>query len=239
MSNNLMEVFTDYYERLCHSIPYDDLVVSLIDQQVLTMEEAQKVPVSKAARNACESAEYLLEVHVHKPLSNGDKQIFHKLLLCMKKSDKCAQLAAEIERRIANIDETDGPLVTKPAATKEPTTVEPLRTESNKHVEVTEQPKLAGELLCTLSCYSGVGSFTYKIHRRYFEYGNLPTQISNFWINFYLISKFLPLMSKFLSWKLRSCSLSCSIFCALGGCIQSLDWTTGLLDSVFFVCFSF
>ena len=86
MSNNLLEIFTDYYERLCHSIPYDDLVVSLVDQQVLTMEEAQKVPVSNVARNARESADYLVEMQVHKPLSNGDKQIFHKLLLCMKTS---------------------------------------------------------------------------------------------------------------------------------------------------------
>ena len=153
MSNNpLEEIFTDYYERLCHSIPYDDLVVSLVQQQVLTMEETQKVPVSNAARNARESAEYLLEMHVQKPLSKGDEQIFHKLLLCMKKNDKCAQLATEIEQRIvntaSNIDEMDSPHVTKPAATKEP---EPLRTESNRHVEVTEQPKPAGELLCTVT----------------------------------------------------------------------------------------
>jgi len=138
MSKPVYEVFLDYYESLCHSIPYDDLAVSLVQERVLTMEETRKVPVSNTERNARESAEYLLETHVHRALNKGDDRNFHRLLLCMKQSEKCAELAAEIEGKIANIDVTDSSQVSQPAAVKQ--TVEPPR----ERVEVTQPSNPAG-----------------------------------------------------------------------------------------------
>jgi len=143
MSEPLKEIFTDYYERLCHSIPYDDLMVSLIQGEVLTLEETRNIPVSDTARNTCESAQYLLETHVQKPLSKGDDKPFKKLLSCMKQSRKCAQLAKEIEETMANIDVTDSPRVTKPADTK-PKEPSQVRVESSKCVGITDESTPAG-----------------------------------------------------------------------------------------------
>ena len=133
--NPVYEVFLDYYESLCHSIPYDDLAVSLVQEKVLTMEETRKVPVSNTERNARESAEYLLETHVHRALNEGDDRNFHRLLLCMKQSEKCAELAAEIEGKVANIDVTDSPQVSHPKQTVEL---------PKEHVEVTQPSNPAG-----------------------------------------------------------------------------------------------
>ena len=83
-----------FYEKICNTLPVDELLPGLVTQQVITINDKARIAASGVTE--FQKAQCLLDYYIARPLAAGDPSFFNKLLELMSTSSKCDFLENEM-----------------------------------------------------------------------------------------------------------------------------------------------
>ena len=113
-------VFENYYVELVNTLAQylSDVLLYLVPEGVIKIEEKNTI---KSYRDTpTDKAEYLLDNHVNRQLSEGITDNFMKLLKVMRKIPGCNPLAVELSKALKwDTDEPNIPVVSNARSTEE------------------------------------------------------------------------------------------------------------------------
>ena len=92
-------VLSTFYEKICITLPVNELLPKLVAERVITVTE--KAKISATGKTEFERSQYLLDYYIARPLSVGDSSFFNKLLDLMSISSKCNFLISEIQYQLS------------------------------------------------------------------------------------------------------------------------------------------
>ena len=93
-----LDVLSTFYEKICITLPINELLPKLVAERVITVTEKAKI---SATKTEFERSQYLLDYYIARPLSVGDSSFFNKLLDLMSTSSKCNFLINEIQYQLS------------------------------------------------------------------------------------------------------------------------------------------
>ena len=93
-----LDALVTFYEKICSTLPTDELLPQLVTQRVITLHEKSKID---AVKTEFEKAQYLLDRYIARPLSAGDPRFFNILLDLMSTTSKCSFLINEIRQHLS------------------------------------------------------------------------------------------------------------------------------------------
>ena len=93
-----LDALVTFYEKICSTLPTDELLPQLVTQRVITLHEKSKID---AVKTEFEKAQYLLDRYIARPLSAGDPRFFNILLDLMSTTSKCSFLVNEIRQYLS------------------------------------------------------------------------------------------------------------------------------------------
>ena len=96
-----LDVLVTFYEKICVSLPTDELLPKLVAERVITITDKSKI--FNTGKTEFERTQYLLDHHIAKPLSVGDPRFFNILLELMFTTPKCDFLGSEIQQYLSTI----------------------------------------------------------------------------------------------------------------------------------------
>ena len=94
-----LDAFVTFYEKICSTLPTDELLSKLVTQRVITVNDKSKI--AAMGKTECERAQYLLDHYIARPLSVGDPSFFNILLDLMSTTLKCTFLKDEIQQYLS------------------------------------------------------------------------------------------------------------------------------------------
>ena len=94
-----LDVLSTFYEKICITLPVNELLPKLVAERVITVTE--KAKISATGKTEFERSQYLLDYYIARPLSVGDSSFFNKLLDLMSTSSKCNFLINEIQCQLS------------------------------------------------------------------------------------------------------------------------------------------
>ena len=94
-----LDVLSTFYEKICITLPVNELLPKLVTERVITVTE--KAKISATGKTEFERSQYLLDYYIARPLSVGDSSFFNKLLDIMSTSSKCNFLINEIQYQLS------------------------------------------------------------------------------------------------------------------------------------------
>ena len=94
-----MNALSTFYEKICSTLPVDELLPKLVKEQVITVNNKNRI--SANGKTEYERSQYLLDYYIARPLSTGDPSFFNKLLDIMSNSSKSNFLAVEIQHQLS------------------------------------------------------------------------------------------------------------------------------------------
>ena len=113
-------VFRNYYAKLVSTLAQylSDVLLHLVSEGVLKIEE--KNTIKNYRDTPTDRAEYLLDNHVNRPLSEGITDNFMKLLKVMREIPGCNPLAVELSEALkCDTDKPNTPVVSNARSTEE------------------------------------------------------------------------------------------------------------------------
>ena len=94
-----LDALVTFYEKICSTLPTDELLPQLVTQRVITLHEKSKIDAT--VKTEFEKAQYLLDRYIARPLSAGDPRFFNILLDLMSTTSKCSFLISEIQQYLS------------------------------------------------------------------------------------------------------------------------------------------
>ena len=88
-----------FYEKICSTLPVNDLLPELVSQRVITINDKSRVAAT--GKTEFERTQYLLDQYVARPLSAGDPNFFNILLNLMSTTPKCDFLVNQIQQYLS------------------------------------------------------------------------------------------------------------------------------------------
>ena len=94
-----LDALVTFYEKICVSLPTDELLPKLVAERVITITDKSKIV--NTGKTEFERTQYLLDHHIAKPLSVGDPRFFNILLELMSATPRCDFLGSEIQQYLS------------------------------------------------------------------------------------------------------------------------------------------
>ena len=94
-----LDALVTFYEKICVSLPTDELLPKLVTERVITITDKSKIV--NTGKTEFERTQYLLDHYISKPLSTGDPKFFYILLDLMSTTSKCDFLVNEIQQYLS------------------------------------------------------------------------------------------------------------------------------------------
>ena len=94
-----MDTLVTFYDKICKTLPVDELLPELVSQCVITKDNKTRIAVS--GKTESERTQYLLDHYIARPLLTGDPSFFNKLLDVMFSSLKCKYLINDIQHHLS------------------------------------------------------------------------------------------------------------------------------------------
>ena len=94
-----LDTLIAFYDRICKTLPVDELLSELVSQCVITKDNKTRITVS--GKTESERTQYLLDDYIARPLLAGDPSFFHKLLHVMSSSLECNYLINDIQHYLS------------------------------------------------------------------------------------------------------------------------------------------
>ena len=94
-----LDALDTFYEKICSTLPTDELLPKLVAQRVITINDKSKIDAT--FKTEYERAQYLLDHYIARPLSTGDPRFFNILLDLMSTTPKCSFLIDEIKQYLS------------------------------------------------------------------------------------------------------------------------------------------
>ena len=91
-----LDALVTFYEKICVSLPTDELLPKLVTERVITINDKSKIV--NTGKTEFERTQHLLDHHIAKPLSVGDPRFFNILLDLMSTTPKCDFLVNEMQQ---------------------------------------------------------------------------------------------------------------------------------------------
>ena len=94
-----LDVLSTFYEKICSTLPVDELLPKLVTERILTVND--KTKISAYDKTEYEKSQHLLDYFIARPLAVGDASLFNKLLDIMTTSSKCSFLISGIQHQLS------------------------------------------------------------------------------------------------------------------------------------------
>ena len=94
-----LDVLSTFYEKVCSTLPIDELLPKLVTERVIEVND--KTKISAYGKTEFERSQFLLDYYIARPLSVGDTSCFNNLLGIIMSTSKCSFLIPEMQYQLS------------------------------------------------------------------------------------------------------------------------------------------